>query len=84
MTLDAFLNKFGLHRMLDCHSMEEIYIGGIFRTRANVRGDPLKTLRDFGKWLREGFARKTPRQNVVVLLFPRSGAFSGWTQGQAL
>lgn len=84
ITLEAFLDKFGLHRMLDCHGLGEIYIGGIFDPSANVRGDPLKTLRDFGKWLREGFARKTPKHDVVVLLFPRTSTFSGWTQGQAL
>ena len=84
ITLEAFLNKFGLPRMLECHGLEEIYIGGIFDTSANLRGDPLQALRDFGKWLREGFARKTPKQDVVVLLFPRTGTFMGWAQGQAL
>lgn len=83
LPLSTFLDHFKLRPMLNCKNLKQIYIGGIFHRNLFVQGgDQLKTLRDFRKWLREEFKKQD--QGVTVTLFPRSGAFSGWHDGQTL
>lgn len=83
LPLDNFLDRFRLRPMLGCNQLKHVYIGGIEHFLFLVVGnDQLKTLRDFGKWLRKSFKEKG--QDVTVSLHARNGRFRGWGDGEPL
>lgn len=82
-TLDHFLDTFKLEPILGCNKLEGVYIAGIKSFQAvMVHGDDqLQTAREFGTWLRESFAEKTPSQRITVDLYPQYRIFRGWNNG---
>ena len=74
ISVDSFLHRFHLRGILDCESLARVDIDGI-ETKGGYDFDQLQTLRDFGKWLREGFEAKG--KAIEVRLHSRMGAYRG-------
>lgn len=76
-SIDEILDYFGLRPILECKSLDEFWLDGIYpHPSYGFPGDPLKPLDELGWWIKTGFAEKS--KDVKVFVRHRPG---GWVEG---